>query len=108
MTINAYLVDVVTILIDAGIDDWGEPLSGSEVCVPAYISYKTRLVTTITGEKALSSAMIYLPHWIEDSGYLVRALSHKDRIKFDNIEHVILKIDEPKHFSDPHYEVYIV
>lgn len=108
MTINAYLVDVVTILVDAGIDQWNEPVSGSQVDVPAYIEYKTRLITSITGEKAWSSAMIYLPHWIEDSGYLLRPLSHKDRIKFDNIEHAILRIDEPKHFSDPHYEVFIV
>lgn len=107
--INAYLVDTITIVIDAGLpDDWGEPRSGSEIDIPAYIVNKTKLVIAITGEQALSSRMIYVPHWIEDSGYLARPLSHKDMIKIDGVEQTILRIDEPKHFSDPHYEVYIV
>jgi len=105
--IDAYLVDPITIVIEGAVDDWGEPTSGSRIDIMAYINYKTRFVKAITGEQVLSKAMIYIPHWIESSGYLARALSHKDFIEFDGIRHAILFIDEPKHFSDPHYEVYI-
>jgi len=52
----------------------------------------------MAGEEVVSSAMVYL---------LDRALTHEDRLKFDGIEHVILRIDKPKAFSNPHLEVYL-
>ena len=105
--IRAYLVDTVTIVKYAEEDSWGDPLATSDIDVPAKINYSTRLIHDIRGEEVLSIAMIYMSLDIEGGGYLNRALDHNDRIKFDGIEHVILKIVKPKAFSDPHYEVYV-
>ena len=111
--IDAYLVDAITIIKAGGAPTWGEPAATSEVDVMGKIEYKTRLIRDLTGEQVVagtigaitSSAMILLSASIDTN--LGRALSHKDKLKFNSIEHVILKIETPKAFSDPHYEVYV-
>jgi len=96
--ISAYLVDDITILKYGGEDSWGEPLAPASINVKGKIIYKTRLIRNMAGEEVVSSAMVYL---------LDRALTHEDRLKFDGVEHTILRIDKPKAFSNPHLEVYL-
>ena len=113
--IDAYLVDSITIIKAGGAPTWGEPAGTSNVDVMGKIEYKTKLLSDLTGEQvvagtkgaATASAMVLLPESIENDSYLGRALSHGDKLKFNGIEHVILKIDKPKAFSDPHYEVWV-
>ena len=96
--ISAYLVDDITIIKHGGTDSWGEPLAPALINVKGKIIYKTKMIRDMAGEEVVSSAMVYL---------LDRELTHEDRLKFDDIEHVILRIDKPKAFSNPHLEVYI-
>ena len=103
--IRAYCIDDITIVKWAGEDSWGEPLATSDVDVKGKINYATRLVRDIRGQEVLSVAMIYLPGDIDDD--LGRSLDHEDKLKFDGINHAILKIIKPKAFSGPHYEVYV-
>jgi len=113
--IDAYLVDPITIIKASGDPTWGEPAATTEVDVMGKIEYKTKLLRDLTGEQVVAgtsgaitaSVMVLLPLSIEDDSYLDRALSHRDKLKFNDIEHVILKIDKPKAFDDPHYEVWI-
>jgi hypothetical protein len=113
--IDAYCVDSITIIKAGGAPTWGEPAATTEVDVKGKIEYKTRLIRDLTGEQVvtgtkgavMSSVMVLLPESIETDSYLGRALSHEDKLKFNSIEHVILKIDKPKAFSNPHYEVYV-
>ncbi len=107
--INAYMVDEVTVLKWNGADSWGEPESGDLVQVPAYVEWKTRLVRNASGEQVLSSVMVYLPKKIERSAYLGRRLTLEDKIWIDGESHerAIIEIQQPKHWSDPHYEVYL-
>ena len=113
--IDAYLVDSITIIKAGGAPTWGEPAATLEVDVMGKIEYKTKLTRELGGEQvvagttgaAMASAMVLLPESIETVAYLGRALSHQDKLKFNGIEHVILKIDKPKAFSNPHYEVYV-
>jgi len=96
--INAYLVDSITIIKSGGYDEWGEPLETTEINVKGKIEYRTKLIKSLAGEDVVSNALVYL----ED-----RELSHEDRIKFDDKEHIILRIDKPKAFSGPHLEVHL-
>ena len=113
--IDAYCVDSITIIKAGGAPTWGEPAATTEVDVMGKIEYKTKLLSDLTGEQvvagtkgaAMASAMVLLPESIEGDSYLGRALSHEDKLKFNSIEHVILKIEKPKAFSNPHYEVYV-
>lgn len=114
--INAYCVDPIIIIKASAVPPvWGEPIFLPPVDVMGKIEYKTKLLSDLTGEQvvagtkgaAMASAMVLLPESIEGDSYLGRALSHEDKLKFNGIEHVILKIDKPKAFSNPHYEVYV-
>lgn len=110
--ISAYCTDDVTIIRSGGHDSWNEPLAPTEIPVKGKIEYKTRLVSDLKGEgvvagtagAAMASAMVRFPESIDAD--LGRGLSHEDRLKFDGVEHAILKIDKPKAFSSPIYEVY--
>jgi len=111
--ISSYLVDDIIIIKWAGVDIYNEPDATSEVEVKGKIEYKTKLLSGLSGQQVVagakgaivSSAMIYFAESIDDN--LGRALQHEDRIKFNGIEHTILKIDKPKAFSNPIYEVYV-
>lgn len=104
--ISAYCIDEITIIKHEGRTDHGEPLATTDVPVKGKIEYKTKLVRNIAGEQVVSSAMVLFPESINVN--LERELTHEDRLKFDGVEHVILRIDKPKAFSGPIYEVYIV
>jgi len=113
--IDPYLVDPITIIKAGGDPTWGEPDATSEVDVMGKIEYKTRLIRNLTGEQVVagtigaitSSVTVLLSASIEGDPYLGRALSHRDKLKFNSIEHVILEIETPKAFDDPHYEVHV-
>lgn len=111
--ISAYLIDDITIIKWAGMDIYNEPNATTEYEVKGKIEYKTKLLSGLSGQQVvagakgapISSAMIYFAESID--GILGRDLQHEDRIKFGGIEHTILKIDKPKAFSNPIYEVYV-
>lgn len=111
--ISAYCIDDVTIIQSGGHDSWNEPLAPTEISVKGKIEYKTKLIRDLKGEgvvagtagAAMASAMVRFPGSIDVD--LGRDLSHEDKLKFDGVEHVILKIDKPKAFSSPIYEVYV-
>lgn len=103
--ISAYCIDDITIVRYASYDSWNEPLATTDIDVKGKIEYKTRLVRNLEGEEVVSSAMVRFPEEIDTD--LGRGLIHEDMLKFDDIEHVILRIDKPKAFSNPIYEVYI-
>jgi len=113
--IDPYLIDPITIIKAGGAPTWGEPADTTEVDVMGKIEYKTRLIRNLTGEQVTagtigaitSSVTILLSANIETDAYLGRALSHRDKLKFNSIEHVILEIETPKAFDDPHYEVHV-
>ena len=105
--IEAYCVDPLTICKWSGVDEWNEPISGSEIEVKGYIEYKTRLVKDIKGEDVASSVTIKLSKKIDN--LLGRVLSHNDMIQLDGeaFQRAIVNIAQPKAFSNPHYEVYL-
>ena len=114
--IEPYLVDPIIIIPASAVPPvWGEPVFLLPVNVMGKIEYKTRLLRNIGGEQVVagtigaiaSSVTVLLSASIETATYLGRALSHKDKLKFNGIEHVILGIETPKAFDDPHYEVYV-
>jgi len=103
--ISAYCVDDITVVRYGGYDSWNQPLATTDVDVKGKIEYKTRLVRDLEGEEVVSSAMVRFPESIDTD--LGRALIHEDMLKFGGVEHAILRIDKPKAFSNPIYEVYI-
>ena len=112
--ISSYLVDDIIIIQWPGVDIYNEPSAvPDEYEVKGKIEYKTKLLSGLNGQGVVAgtkgaitaSAMIYFVESIDD--ILGQALQHEDRIKFNGIEHTILKIDKPKAFSNPHYEVYV-
>lgn len=107
--INVYCVDELTIFKHLGNDSWGEPLSGTAVTVKGYVEWKTTLRRDARGEQVLSTVMVYLPKSIERSAYLGRPLTHQDRIWIggESFDRAIVDIVTPKHWTDPHYEVYL-
>ena len=104
--INAYMVDDLTIVRYGGYDSWQEPLATTDKATKGKVEYKTRMVRNLEGEEVVSSAMVYL-HEADTITLLSRELSHEDMLKWDGIKHTIIRIDKPKAFSNPHYEVYV-
>lgn len=107
--IDAYLVDDFIFYAHRGHDKYGEPLvpEFDVYNIKGKIDYKTRLVRNIKGEEVISTALVYLSFKLV--GTIGRHLTHEDRIQlaFESFDHAILRVDEPKAFSGPHYEVYI-
>ena len=105
---GAYDTDDITIIKYGGYDSWNEPLATIDIKVKGKIEYKTRLVMNLSGEKVISSASILLPENID--GVLYRDLIHEDVLKFDGVEHAIIRINTPKAFSSFFvfkYEVFV-
>ena len=102
---SAYLTDDITIIKSAGYDIYNQPVATSEVGVKGKIEYKTKLISDLKGAEVVAgtrgavtaSASVLLPESIDVA--LERALNHDDRLKFNDIEHTILKIEQPKAFS---------
>ena len=103
--IYAYLVDDITIKRSGGYDSWQEPLASTNLATKGKVEYKTKLVKNLQGEDVISNALVYL-HGSKTEKLLDRELTHEDRLIFA-VEHVIIRIDKPKAFSSPHYEVYV-
>jgi len=106
--INAYCVDDLVISRWNGNDDWGEPLSGTLVCIKGYVEWKTKLVRNINGEEVVSTVTIFIPKKLNRPAYLGRALCHEDRIvevNGETLNRAIIAIGRPGDFSFSHYEV---
>jgi len=115
---SSYFVDDIIIIEWAGVDIYNEPdpLPLNEHKVKGKIEYKTRLLSGLSGQEVtagtkgaiVSSVTVLLGESIDE--VLGRELQHEDRIKFNKIEHTILKIDRPKAFTGYFvfkYEVYV-
>lgn len=104
---SSYFVDDIIIIEWAGVDIYNEPsgLPLNEHKVKGKIEYKTKLLSSLSGQKVVagakgaivSSATVLLGESID--AIIGRELQHEDRIKFNSIEHTILKIDRPKAFT---------
>jgi len=120
---NVYAVDEVIILKSNGYDSWGEPESGEMVTVRGYVEWKTRLVRNRKGEEAVSSCVVYLPkrrtilalgrglqledRMIVDQNGMGTHEEYYSGMPDDSLDRAIIDIRQPKHFSRPHYEVYL-
>jgi len=105
---GAYMVDDISIIRYGGYDSWNQPLATATVPVKGKIEYKTRLVRDLKGEEVVSSASVLLPEGVD--GVLYRDLIHEDVLKFDGVEHAIIRINTPKAFSSffvYKYEVFV-
>lgn len=107
--INSYAHDEISILAWNGSDSWGEPLSGTIVTIKGYVEWADKLIRDIKGEEVYCSVKVYIPMKVERAAYLGRALRHDDRIWIEGESHerTIIRIDKPKAFNLPHYEVYL-
>ena len=102
---SAYLTDSITIIKYMGVTDYNEPIDTENIGVIGRVEYKTTLLSDLKGQEVVAgkagmvsaSAIVLLPESIDIS--LERALRHEDRLKFDDVEHAILKIEQPKAFS---------
>jgi len=102
---SSYFVDDIIIIKWAGLDIYNEPNATTEYEVKGKIEYKTKLLSGLSGQGVVAgtknavtaSATVLLGEEIDD--IIGGALQHEDRIKFNNIEHTILKIDRPKAFT---------
>ena len=107
--LNAYAVDDIVIIQHGGYTPINEPLSGTEIAIKGYAEWKTKLVRDIKGEEVTSTIQIYISKRRLDAE-LTDALSHEDRVKSINgveIDRAIITVHAPKHFSMPHYEIYL-
>lgn len=105
---GAYDTDDITIIRYGGYDSWNQPLATKNVTVKGKIDYKTRLVTNLSGEEVISSALILLPEIVDS--VMLRDLMHEDILKFDGVKHAIIRINTPKAFSSSFvfkYEVFV-
>jgi len=105
---NAYMTDDIIIIRYGGHDTWGDELETETAPIKGRIEYKTRLVMNLSGEQVISSASILLPESTDDE--LFRDLIHEDFLKFDGVEHTIIRINTPKAFSSffvYKYEVFV-
>jgi len=102
------MTDDITVIRYGGHDTWGDELETETAPVKGRIEYKTRLVMNLSGEQVISSASILLPESID--GELFRDLIHEDMLKFDGVEHAIIRINTPKAFGNFFvfkYEVFV-
>jgi len=112
--IKAYCVDDITIIKSGGYDIWKEPLPSSDKDVKGRFEFKTgfktRVSKMIAGEEVVSTALVYFDASIDS--ILGRILTHEDMIKYDvtkpnTTKYTIIRIDRPKAFSRPDYEVHV-
>ena len=108
MSENAYMTDDISIIRYGGYDSWNQPLATKNIAVKGRIEYKTRLMMNLSGEEVVSSASILLPESIDTK--IFRDLIHEDILKFDGVEHAVIRINTPKAFSSFFvfkYEVFV-
>lgn len=101
--LRAYFKDDITVHYNEGYE-WGEPLATTDVDMKAYIVWGTHLISSIAGEKVISSPMIS-----RGIVYVMasRALTHKDVIETDSVKYTILDITKGKDFSENHQEIHL-
>jgi hypothetical protein len=98
--ISAYLVDTVTIKYLVSLDPFQKP-TWSSVVVKARVEWSNKLVRNTRGEQVVAAARIYL------AGDIATPPTTADRIIFDGVEHVIMRVDKKAAFSTSHYEAWI-
>ena len=95
--VGVYFTDSITWVRAAGVDQWGEPLTATEVSIRARVNWKTRLVRNFAGEQVIAAGTVL----VSDKP------SHEDNVEIDGVLHVILAIHEKKVFATvSHYEVF--
>lgn len=107
--LGAYSVDSITIKKWNGNDQWGEPLSKTNIAITGYVEFKNRLVRNAKGEEVLSEAMAYLGSCVEGAAFLGRKISLEDKVILpgESVERAIIDIRRPKAFTNWHVEIYL-
>ena len=95
--LRAYMKDDITVLFDEGEGAYQEPLATLDVDMKAYIEWKTRWIKNQAGEMVLSKGKVYIIYG--------RLVTHKDKIKIDSVEYIVLQAEAGKDFSPNHQEV---
>ena len=68
------LYDKATIIKAAALDDWGEPISGTELTYPCRISDKTEKVSNANGEEVVGKGSILFKGFVD--------VKYSDKVKF--------------------------
>jgi hypothetical protein len=96
--LNIYYTDTVVWVKDNGSDQWGEPETATETSIRAHVQWGTRYIKNAVGELISAVATVYM----KDEP------SHKDKLRFEGADHIILQISKQRTFSkDSHYEVIV-
>jgi hypothetical protein len=97
--IKAYMVDAITIVRHAVLDVYNEPGTATLEETTAYVDWGSRLVRNLQGEQVVASASVMMEY---DA-----TLTHEDKIRIDAVDHVILRIERMKDFTDRGMMVYV-
>jgi len=100
--LEAYSVDDITIIRvpDPAYTEWNEPIAPTEEAVTGYVEWETKLVRDFAGEEVVSRGHVILTY----DG----AINHKDKIKINGDEYVIVALEPMKDFSNVGLKVFIV
>jgi len=97
--IGGYLTDTAVLIKKPATDVFGsETAPAEEITIDVLIEYGTRMVVDRAGNEVLSSARVSMRD---------RAISHEDRLRFDDIDHGIKAIEKPKAFGQRHVKVFV-
>lgn len=97
--IGSYMVDTLTIVRHATLDQWNEPGTATLELTTGYIEWGSKLVRNLQGEQVVAAARVWLEY---DS-----TLTHEDKIRIDGVDHSILQIETHKDFEARATVVYI-
>lgn len=100
--LNAYSVDDLVIIRvpDPAYDTRGEPFATTDEAVKGYVEWKLQLVRDFAGEQVVSRGYVFITY----DG----TLDHKDKIKINGTEYVIIALEPAKDFSNVGLKVFIV
>ncbi len=113
---NAYMTDTVVLKQSQGADKWGEPLEPVNVSMKARVEYKTRQVTSKTGQQVIATGIVIMKPLkiIKDvtgrgaDGQGANTISYEDKLIVEGIEYSIARISQEKDFSVRALSVYII
>lgn len=97
--IDAYTNQTVTLLTPQDPDDWSEKRDPVERKIQARVDWINKLVRNIEGEEVTSAVQVIIAY---DS-----TIYYDHKIRIDNVEHSIIKIDRIQDFSSQYLRVFL-